>query len=238
MASNGYIVASVDHTYDSVITIFPDDRVILHHGETVMPDGDSTSTLQSGRQLIDVRVQDLATVLTFLEDQNRNPDNLLHEQIDLDNVGVMGHSTGGATAIEFCAHSTICQAVLALDGWVEPLSEATVSQSLRQPSMFLNTNEWLGSENQKIGETFIDLQDQESYQVTIAGMGHNNFSDIPLITPIAAQIGLAGHIDGARGIHIVNDYSLAFFNRYLKESVTPIIEEIGEQYPEAILESN
>ena len=39
LASHGYVVASVDHTYDSVITIMPDSRAILHHAQTVMPDG-------------------------------------------------------------------------------------------------------------------------------------------------------------------------------------------------------
>ena len=236
LASHGYIVASVDHTYDSVITILPDERVILHHGQSIMPEG--VSTAQSGRQLVTVRVQDLATSLTFLEEQNSDPDSLLFEQIDLNNIGVLGHSTGGATAIEFCASYNQCQAVLSLDAWVEPLAEATLGQSLSQPSMFLTTKEWFGIENQSIGEKFVDLQSQDSYHVSIAGMGHNNFSDIPLLTPIAAQIGLAGPIDGARGIQIFNDYSLAFFNWYLKDFSSPSIQELGERYPEASLESN
>jgi hypothetical protein len=74
--------------------------------------------------------------------------------------------------------------------------------------------------------------------VTVEEMGHNNFTDIPLLTPIAAQIGLAGKIDGARGIQILNEYSLAFFDRYLKESNSPILEEIAERYWEATFESN
>ena len=236
MVSHGYIVASVDHTYDSVITIKPDGRAILHHSQTVMPE--DVSTVLSGRQLVGVRVQDLATALDFLENKDRDPDSILHDRIDLNSIGVMGHSTGGATAIEFCAQFTQCQAVLVQDGWVEPLLEETLSQSLSQPSMFLSTNEWLSSENQSIGEMFIDHQEQETYQVTIEEMSHYNFTDIPLLTPIAAQIGLGGNINGARGIQILNDYGLAFFNRYLGESDSPILEKIAERYWEASFESN
>ena len=150
LASHGYIVASLDHTFDSVITIMPDGRAILHHGQTVMPEGVSTVVL--GRQLVGVRIQDLAAALTFLEDKNRDPDGFLLDRIDMDKIGVMGHSTGGATAIEFCAHSARCKAVLVQDGWVEPLSEDAMTHSLRQPSIFLSTDEWLGSDNQRIGE--------------------------------------------------------------------------------------
>ncbi|HET6444444.1 MAG TPA: hypothetical protein VFI27_07665 [candidate division Zixibacteria bacterium] len=236
LASNGYIVASVDHTFDSVITIMPDGRAILHHVQTVMPEG--VSTVLSGRQLLGVRVQDLATALAFLESMNLDPESFLHERIDLDKIGVMGHSTGGGTAIEFCAHSTQCQAVLVLDGWLEPVLEETLGQSLSQPSMFLSTNEWLGSENKAIGEMFINGQDRDSYQVTIDEMGHNNFTDIPLLTPIGAQIGLSGQINGARGVKILNEYSLAFFDRYLQNSDDPILEKIAEQYWEVSFESN
>ncbi len=236
LASNGYIVASVDHTFDSVITILPEGRAILHHGQTVMPE--EVPTIQSGRRLLDVRVQDLSSVLAFLEDQNRKKSSLFFEQMDMQKIGVMGHSTGGGTAIEFCARSNQCQAVLAMDSWVEPVSDAAISSALPQPSMFLNTPEWLGIDNQLTGKTFFDLQDQDSYQVTIEEMGHNNFTDVPLLTPISAQIGIAGSIDGARGIQIVNDYSLAFFERYLRGSDNPLLETIADQYWEVSFQSN
>ncbi len=236
LASHGYIVASVDHTYDSVITIMPDGRAIMHHSQTVMPEG--VSSVLWGRRLVGVRAQDLTTTLAFLENQNRDPDSLLHDRIDMNRVGGMGHSTGGATAIEFCTHSSYCQAVLVQDGWLESLSEETLSQPLSQPSMFLSTNEWLSSKNQSIGKIFIDGQEQASYEVTIDEMSHYNFTDIPLLTPLAAQIGLGGKINGARGIRILNDYNLAFFDRYLKDSNSPILEEIAERYTEVSFESN
>jgi dienelactone hydrolase len=236
LASHGYIVASVDHTYDSVITIMPDGRAIMHHSQTVMPEG--VSSVLWGRRLVGVRAQDLSTTLAFLENQNRDPDSLLHDRIDMNRVGGMGHSTGGATAIEFCTHSSYCQAVLVQDGWLESLSEETLSQPLSQPSMFLSTNEWLSSKNQSIGKIFIDGQEQASYEVTIDEMSHYNFTDIPLLTPLAAQIGLGGKINGARGIRILNDYNLAFFDRYLKDSNSPILEEVAERYTEVSFESN
>lgn len=236
LASHGYIVASVDHTYDSVITILPDGRVKLHHGQTVMPEG--VSTIESGSLLLSVRVEDINTILRFIEDQNQDPDGILQERIDLDRIGVMGHSTGGGTAIDYCAQSAHCQAVVVLDGWLEPVTENALGQPLDQPSLYLSTEEWLGKENKAIGESFIDLQEKASYQVTIEGMGHNNFSDIPLLTPIAAEIGLGGSIDGARGIQILNEYTLAFFDRYLMGAGDSQLELISDRYPEVNFQSN
>ena len=69
-------------------------------------------------------------------------------------------------------------------------------------------------------------------------MEHIDFSDVPLLTPIGAQIGLSGPIDAAQGVQILNDYNLAFFNRYLVESGNHILENIADKYPEVRFESN
>jgi dienelactone hydrolase len=234
LASQGFVVASADHTYDAIITILPENRAVTHHSNSVFPEG--ISFQKAAGQLVSVRAEDLLTVASFFENAAKDTQNILHGKLDLQHIGVMGHSTGGATAIEFCNSYTICQAVLVLDGWLEPVSDLAISQSLERPLMFISTQEWLGEKNRSIGKSFINRQNMTVYQLEVVGTEHYNYTDIPLLTPISPQIGLSGSIDPALSVEIVSRLSLAFFKQYLTDidSDRSAINDLIDNYPEVV----
>jgi len=51
--------------------------------------------------------------------------------------------------------------------------------------------------------------------VYIEGAAHYDFSDLPLLSPLAPQLGLKGPINGKRVVTIVNNYLLSFFEATL-----------------------
>ena len=67
-------------------------------------------------------------------------------------------------------------------------------------------------------------------------MFHVNFTDLPYWSPITSQLGLTGPINGQRGFDIVNAYSIAFFDRYLKSQLSPLLDGPSEQHPEVAIE--
>jgi hypothetical protein len=68
--------------------------------------------------------------------------------------------------------------------------------------------------------------------MTIAGTSHLDFTDVPMLTPIAAQLGLKGPLSGPRVLRIVDDYSLAFFDQYLKGQPATLLQPELPAYPE------
>ena len=54
--------------------------------------------------------------------------------LDLDRVGVMGHSAGGTAAIEFCRIDKRCKAGVDLDGWYD---QAIGHEPLQQPLLLM-----------------------------------------------------------------------------------------------------
>jgi hypothetical protein len=53
--------------------------------------------------------------------------------------------------------------------------------------------------------------------IVISGTKHFDFSDLPLLSPIAPQLGLKGPLNGPRVIEIVDSYLLNFFEMTLKK---------------------
>lgn len=75
-----------------------------------------------------------------------------------------------------------------------------------------------------------------SYRVLVDGAKHINFSDMSIMAPIfGKQMEVLGTIDGDRMIAIMNDYALAFFDRHLKGMDAPLLDFGAEPYPEVTL---
>ena len=75
------------------------------------------------------------------------------------------------------------------------------------------------------------------YFVRVSRMFHLNFTDMPLWTPLAPLLGLAGPINGPRAHDIVNAYSLEFFERHLIGRPMQLLDGSEGRFPEVTFES-
>lgn len=229
LASHGYVVASVDHTYGNVLTVFPEGRVVFYEEERVFPDGEPF--VEAGARLVDVWAADVLFVAEEMAAWNEEARHRLAGRIDTSRMGTLGHSTGGAAAVEACAQIADCQAVLGLDAWIQPVS-APLLRDYPKKLMLLRAPEWLGPENAAAGRTLYRERAGEGYLLTMAGAKHFDFTDIPLLSPLTQILGLSGEIEGRRALTIINAYGVAFFDHTLKGETAPLLEGPSSTYPE------
>jgi hypothetical protein len=75
------------------------------------------------------------------------------------------------------------------------------------------------------------------YYVQVPGMFHVDMNDVPLWSPLASRLGVTGPIGGDRAHRIVNAYSLAFFDRHLKDQPAALLDGPASQHPEVRFET-
>ena len=117
LASHGYIVVTISHTYEAAEVEFPDRRVELARAED--PNNIHTNLALSLRR---ADVQFVIDKLTALEG-GANPDAEhrplpagLRGALDLAKIGIYGHSLGGATAADAMANDARIITGINLDG--------------------------------------------------------------------------------------------------------------------------
>ena len=212
LASQGYVVASIDHTYGSSVTVFPDGRVALFDSAVI--DGDAEA---AGNKLIHIWVEDGRFVADQLENINQDdPKGIFSGRLNLEQLGYFGHSTGGGTAFLFCQVDERCGAGVALDGWLSPLSDEIAAQPMTKPFLFLKAEDWSSDENTAAIAAANEAQQASGSIITLPGTRHYNFTDIPLLSPLTPQMGLTGPANGRQTLVTINDYTLAFFNDIFK----------------------
>ncbi len=258
LASQGYVVVSINHTYDSAASIFPNGRVITQ--SPVFYTDEKSKFIELLKQSVEVRAKDASFILDKLIDINagENPSGILTGKLDLDRVGMLGHSLGGATTVQTLLQDKRFKAGVHLDGG---LFINGINKSLSQPFMFMNS-ELLGTGNSlnpdfqeaiELQKTFFQHLQSDAYKVLINGTGHFYFNDLPFILPELKNAKLplpftqfenwvaadnSNPINPDRAIKIINDYTVAFFNKYLNHEKSSLlkIKPSSLTYPEVIFE--
>lgn len=234
LASAGYIAVGIDHTYGAMVTVFPDGRVALNN-PAALPDGES---FKSASQILEATyAADIQFVMNELERLNMS-DPLLAGRLDVNRIGVFGHSTGGGAVVLACARDARCQAGLGMDAWLEPVPEEVIATSLAQPFLFMNSELWATGDDQPLLDELLAGLKQTGYRLTIRGTRHYDFTLLPLLTPLAPALKLKGPIEGQRGMQLITDYLLAFFDQHLKGERRPLLDGPSAAYPEVTFEKN
>lgn len=223
LASRGFIVIGTQHTYGAVTTVFPDGTIAPNNPTALPESGDEPNYEEVARVLVDQWAGDMSFLLDQLTAWNEADDNPFFEKLDLSRVGAYGHSTGGGGVIQFCGVDPRCKAVLGMDPFMRPVSAEVIENGLSQPSFYMFSEGWYeitDSKNNKLFNLFYPNVSDSFGVIGIAGTKHFDFSDLPLLSPIAPQLGLKGPLNGARVTEIVNAYLVDFFEMTLKNNST------------------
>ncbi len=225
LASRGYAVVTIDHTYDAAVVEFPGGRVATN------PKGEITDFVKAAK----VRADDTRFVLDQL------PGALpagLKGVLDLKRIGMFGHSLGGATTSSAMYADKRIRAGLGLDGAVlGPVAEA----GLDRPYLVVDTPGKGGMATNPVLQTFWKNLRGWRLNLTVKGAAHNSFGDdARLIRKVAPLVGLpkeelagsVGTITEKRALAFQRAYPLAFFDRFLRGRKSPLLDEPTPRFPE------
>lgn len=217
LASHGYVVFAPDHTYGAAATAFQDGTVALSRPELLPKGVPNAEYERAALRLGPVWAGDIGFVLDQAArlDSGEIP-SPLQAKMDLGTVGVFGHSTGGGAAVQFCVADARCKVGLAMDAWLVPYSRELPKSGARVPFLFFQSENWPNGPNAELMPALFEHTQSPAWRLTIAGTKHYNFTDIALLTPLAAPLGITGPIDGAYALKMVNAYSVAYFDTVLR----------------------
>ncbi|MGW2707143.1 alpha/beta hydrolase [Streptomyces sp. NPDC001340] len=210
LASHGYVVAALDHPYDSAAVVLTDGRTI-HAQIASTGDRDKDDKLAVGWTA--VRAADLSFVLTQLGRLDRGEiAGPLTGRLDTGHVAVTGHSMGGAAALQAARQDHRFDAVIDLDGY----PHGPTSPSLQQPTLALTQAITPGTDPHYIPRLtkVLKLNTATSYRLAIPGAAHLTFMDGPLyLPPVPSIVGSLGRTESP---HVVAAATLAFLDTALR----------------------
>lgn len=236
LASQGFVVVSINHTYGSILTVFPDGRTVSLNPDA-LPSGVSLEEYDVASNVLAKQwAEDIAYTIYEFKTIKLNEDLFLSEMIDFNRMGILGHSMGGAAALEFCYENTDCKAVFAMDPWLEAVSKEVWLNGIEQPALFLLSENWDTLDRPERNYTYTNALVQNSsgeiLVATVLGTKHLDFTMLPMLSPVTEIIGLKGPIDGARILEIINTYAVTFFD-FVFDNASPSPETL-EEFPELL----
>ena len=250
LASNGYVVAALDHPHHAFFTQDTD-------GKTVLADMDFISTAMNLNSMDDREVQyalyrDWMALRTadmnfavdeiktaaqtgaadeswYISEKEGGAIQAVLGMTDVSRIGLMGHSMGGATAVQLGRERSDINAVIDLDGTMlgEYVGVENGEMLVRDdpyPVPVLDLNNWESYNNNEeyIARGFpypnveVVGHAADGFSVGIRDSRHMDFTDLPLLSPFLGKMLGSGERSTEETMTIVNSLVLSFFNCYLK----------------------
>ncbi|MFE9461292.1 alpha/beta hydrolase family protein [Streptomyces californicus] len=212
LASHGYVVAAVDHPYDSAAVVLSDGRILRTR---VTATGDPAKDEALAVRWTRTRAADLRAVLTRLERMGSGgADGPLAGRLDTGKAAVTGHSIGGAAALVAAREDARFDAVVDLDGF----PHGTTGGRFEQPVLALTQEIGPDTDPDYLPRLTRVLESGEAtnYRLTVPGAAHLTFTDAPLyLPPVPGVVGSLGRTESTR---ITADATRAFLDATLRGS--------------------
>lgn len=221
MASHGYIVVAPDHTGNARVTVV-ENRLILYN-----PEGwDYAET---------ARPADVSFLIDRMTAFNRGEDSRFAGRVDLENIGVAGHSFGGFTSVAVANTDPRVDAILPMT----PVFPDRTNYDIPVLLLLATEDATIGVDGNGKARNYFEESKGPRYLVEIIDGGHFSPTDMFQVDPdfgdgvgsgerVTAPGEPVEYLGMEETYEIINSYSAAFFGRYLKNI---------EGY-EAFLESN
>ncbi|CAH1154660.1 unnamed protein product [Phaedon cochleariae] len=202
LASYGYLVicpehrdksASYTYFYKSKEDAQKDNRTTVQFEH--YPFGDKH--YQKRREQMQIRSKECAKLIDFLKNLNEGiiPHNVLEDvksyektpfklddlvgNIDVHDFTIVGHSFGGASALQVTSEREDIGRCILLDPWMYPIKNENLDSIIKVPILFVNTQTFHIGANVKMMEKFLSNENSKMY--TLRGTTHENQADTVLI---------------------------------------------------------
>ncbi len=244
LASHGYVVIGFDAPFRSWVFVRSDGTVIERSPQNYMDLVGGSQADQLANKLVRAWTADASFVLDQLERLNASdPSGKFLGRLDMQHVGMFGHSLGGSTALLLCHDDPRCKVGIDVDG--APLGKV-IAEGVSQPFMFLLSDHETESPDAKapqairraeanIRAIYNRTPNDQRLEIIIQGVNHYMFSDgailkSPLLMGAMRGLGIV-HIDGRRQLAIAAHCISTFFDVYLKGAPASELASLSE-YPE------
>ncbi|GAA3305190.1 lipase [Streptomyces cinereospinus] len=218
LASRGYVVASVDHAYESVGTAFPGGRLLTCAACEQAP---VTGYAHVARG----RARDVSFLLDRLTDA-RDPAWRHAGLIDPARIGMAGHSIGGASAVPAMAGDRRIRAGADLDGGLFGLVPDGGLDG--RPFLLVGAD---GEDQSSWVEGWPRLDGWKRW-LKVAGSGHFTFTDVPVLGDQLGLLPPEEPLSGERSQQITRAYLGAFLDLHLKGTAQPLLDGPSPEHPE------
>ncbi|MDF5755151.1 alpha/beta hydrolase [Spongiactinospora sp. TRM90649] len=218
LASRGYVVAGIDHTYESYATTLSDGRV----AECLACDSDTDPGFGTG--VVAGRAADVSFVLDQLTAKWEHS-NL----IDGSRIAMAGQSMGGAGAMAAMLKDSRVRAGIDMDG----STYARIPKSgFSRPFMFLGSEQHASGGRDSTWDRDWKLLTGWKRWIVLTGSDHQSFTDGPLLTGTLGIEPVYGALTGARAAELTRTYVAAFLDQHLKSRRQPLLDKPSSRYPE------
>ncbi|OOC55744.1 MULTISPECIES: alpha/beta hydrolase family protein [Nocardiopsis] len=257
LVSHGYVVAAMDHPYETLAVDMPDGRVLRTNAPSYSAD--------VAREVIAVRSEDVGLVLDGLTElagggspdaSGQEPPAGLGEALDMDAVGMFGHSAGGFTAAEVMLVDDRVDAGINMEGsigyhvgdevWAESnlrgtdrpfaLLTAGLSGSARKPHHSGYSPGY---------RMFVEASSAHVLELYMADGEHMSYTDQQWILPAIEEYhhpggdawrnlvsGAIGTVDPEGSVRTQRAHVTAFFDTHLRGQDTPVLDGPSPDFPE------
>jgi len=261
LASHGYVVVGVNHTYETPVTVFADGRVVQANPSAIAGvlgprQGPADAAFRARAAVCDYKAADLRSIAQWLIAGGAGP--RFDGRLDPERIGAFGHSFGGNAALEWCRIDGRCRAAANLDG---ALWSAVGAEGLDRPALQILADHhefdlspedavaagmapdqaWFTTEKSITfgGWRTVDRTARPAYTARVSGATHVSFMDVPFLTlrpeaPISGMLA-ATSINADLMCRIVTELLLAFFGETLDGPTAPPLDEVAARYPAVTL---
>ncbi|WAL63418.1 Tat pathway signal protein [Amycolatopsis cynarae] len=246
LASHGFVVVTIDHTGDAPAVQFPDGHVV-GNGPLLTAWSQSFrngTTLAFFTKLMDARMADTELVLNRLTSLPVR----LSGGMDLNRIGMFGHSAGGFTTANMMFADPRIKAGINMDGTMEytvkpdgtNLSEVAL-HGLDRPFLLMGSSSAGGGSDvhrEPSWAAFWQHQRGWKADVTLDDSVHASFTDAEALLPqLAGRVPAAtlaaavGTVDPHRAVAADRAVVASFFDRFLKGHNDHLLDGGASRYP-------